>query len=67
MRFRALVCAVALAALALASHSKLSAQAPAGPDWTRMEGETMQHFQAVLRLDTSNPPGNEQLVADYLK
>jgi acetylornithine deacetylase/succinyl-diaminopimelate desuccinylase-like protein len=27
----------------------------------------MQQFQAVLRLDTRNPPGNEHLVADYLK
>src|SRR4051794_29105355 len=67
MRFRASVCAVALSALALASHSKLSAQTPAGPDWTRMEGETLQHFQALLRLDTSNPPGNEYLVTDYVK
>jgi acetylornithine deacetylase/succinyl-diaminopimelate desuccinylase-like protein len=27
----------------------------------------MRHFQAILRLDTSNPPGNEKLVVDYLK
>ena len=27
----------------------------------------MQHFQAVLRLDTSNPPGNEVVVVEYLK
>ena len=27
----------------------------------------MQQFQAVLRFDTRNPPGNEHLVADYLK
>ena len=37
------------------------------PDWAKVETETMQHFQAVLRLDTSNPPGNEHLVVDYLK
>ena len=36
------------------------------PDWTRLEAETMQHFQAILRLDTSNPPGNEGLVVEYL-
>jgi acetylornithine deacetylase/succinyl-diaminopimelate desuccinylase-like protein len=29
--------------------------------------ETMQHFQALLRLDTSNPPGNEVLAVEYLK
>ena len=27
----------------------------------------MQHFQALLRLDTSNPPGNEKLATDYLQ
>ena len=45
----------------------LLAQAPAAPDWPRLEAETMQHFQALLRLDTSNPPGNEKLATDYLK
>ena len=37
------------------------------PDWTKIEEETMRHFQAILQLDTSNPPGNESLVVDYLK
>ena len=36
-------------------------------DWKPVEPEILQHYQAVLRLDTSNPPGNEQLVVDYLK
>ncbi len=36
-------------------------------DWNKIEEETMRHFQAILRLDTSNPPGNEKLVVDYLK
>ncbi len=27
----------------------------------------MQQFQAVLRLDTRSPPGNEHIVAEYLK
>ncbi len=33
----------------------------------KTEEETMRHFQAILRMDTSNPPGNEKLVVDYLK
>ena len=37
------------------------------PDWAKIEEETMRHFQAILRMDTSNPPGNEKLVVDYLK
>jgi acetylornithine deacetylase/succinyl-diaminopimelate desuccinylase-like protein len=43
------------------------AQAPQQPDWAKLEAETMQHYQAVLRIDTRNPPGNEHLVAEYLK
>ena len=31
-----------------------------------IEQETMQHFQALLRLDTSSPPGNEIRAVDYL-
>ncbi len=27
----------------------------------------MRHYQAVLRLDTTNPPGNERRAVDYLK
>lgn len=38
-----------------------------GTDSAKIEEETMRHFQAILRLDTSNPPGNEKLVVDYLK
>ena len=37
------------------------------PDWRALEPEIMRHYQAVLRLDTTNPPGNEHLAVDYLK
>ena len=43
------------------------AQAPKDPDWKALEDETMRHYQAVLRLDTRNPPGNEVVVAEYVK
>ena len=36
-------------------------------DWSAVERETIEHFQAIVRLDSSNPPGNETRVADYLK
>jgi acetylornithine deacetylase/succinyl-diaminopimelate desuccinylase-like protein len=52
----------ALAALAL---STVSAQP--GPDWKALEGEMLRHYQAVLRLDTTNPPGNERIAVEYLK
>jgi acetylornithine deacetylase/succinyl-diaminopimelate desuccinylase-like protein len=36
------------------------------PDWAALESETMRHFQALLRFDTSDPPGNERPAGDYL-
>jgi acetylornithine deacetylase/succinyl-diaminopimelate desuccinylase-like protein len=32
-----------------------------------LEEETLRHFQALLRIDTSDPPGNEAPAVDYLK
>src|SRR5215510_10450850 len=66
LRFRALILAVSVAAAASVQGARLSAQTSA-PDWTKIQAETLQHFQALLRFDTSNPPGNEYLVTDYLK
>lgn len=57
-----LLLAAALAVLG----AGLRAQPPA-PDWRAIEDETMRHYQALLRLDTSNPPGNEDLAAQYVK
>src|SRR5262245_6882446 len=37
------------------------------PDWQRIEEETMRHFQALIRIDTSDPPGNEAPAVEYLK
>src|SRR5687767_7480548 len=42
-------------------------QAPGAIDWQRVEAETMEHFQSVLRFDTSDPPGNERPAAEYVK
>ncbi len=36
-------------------------------DWQRYEAETLQHFQALVRLDTSDQPGNEAPAVEYLK
>jgi len=52
--------------ITLASVTVL-AQTPKQPDWKALEDETMRHYQAVLRLDTRNPPGNEHIVAEYVK
>ena len=43
------------------------ARAQAPIDWKAIETETLQHFQALVRIDTSNPPGNETRAVEYLK
>jgi acetylornithine deacetylase/succinyl-diaminopimelate desuccinylase-like protein len=53
--------------LAFLAASTLSAQGTRQPDWSALEDETMRHFQALLRFDTSDPPGNEKPAADYLR
>ncbi|MCA1562750.1 MAG: M20/M25/M40 family metallo-hydrolase, partial [Acidobacteria bacterium] len=37
------------------------------PDWAALEAETRRHFEALVRFDTSDPPGREAPAADYLK
>jgi acetylornithine deacetylase/succinyl-diaminopimelate desuccinylase-like protein len=63
MTKKRLIVATAVAAASAA----VAAQTARQPDWSKVEAETMQHYQAVLRLDTANPPGNEHIVADYIK
>ena len=53
--------------LLFAPFALAASQAPRQPDWRAVEEETIRHFQAILRLDTRNPPGRETLAADYLK
>ncbi len=36
------------------------------PDWAAAQQETIAHLQAMIRVNTSNPPGNEMPVARYL-
>src|SRR5258708_29841895 len=51
----------------LAASAAVLAQSSRQPDWNALQDETMRHYQAVLRLDTRNPPGNEHVVAEYVK
>ena len=53
--------------LAAITSTSLIAQSPAQPDWAKVEEETMRHFQAILRLDSTDPPGKEDHVVAYLK
>ncbi len=37
------------------------------PDWSKINDEAMRHFQALVQIDSSDPPGNETRVAEYVK
>ncbi len=58
--------AIFLVTLCAAGTSLISQAGPA-IDWTSVERETLEHFQAVVRIDTSDPPGNERAAAEYVK
>lgn len=66
-----LLTAVAWPRPVLVADVPASAEAPqprpavGGP--AAADDEAMRHFQAILRLDTQNPPGNEVRVVEYLK
>lgn len=64
MRRWAIACA---AAVAVAIAVLTAAAQGAEPDWSAFEVETMRHFEVLLKADTTSPPGNEALAADYLR
>jgi acetylornithine deacetylase/succinyl-diaminopimelate desuccinylase-like protein len=37
------------------------------PNWSKVNEEAMRHFQALVRIDSTDPPGNETQVAEYVK
>jgi acetylornithine deacetylase/succinyl-diaminopimelate desuccinylase-like protein len=45
----------------------LAGQGSGQPDWSRIDIETLDHFQSLIRFDTSDPPGGEKPAVDYLK
>src|SRR5688572_3550832 len=57
---------IALLIATLASAS-LTSQRPSQPDWAKIDEETLRHFQAIIKLDSTDPPGKEQEVVAYLK
>jgi acetylornithine deacetylase/succinyl-diaminopimelate desuccinylase-like protein len=37
------------------------------PDWAKVNAETLKHYTTVVQMDTTDPPGNETKVVDYVK
>jgi len=36
-------------------------------DWKAQEAEILRHYSALVQIDSSNPPGNETAVVNYIK
>src|SRR5687767_3009722 len=58
---------VVLLLAAMMMSASIGAQSPSQPDWGKIDEETMAHFQAILKLDSTDPPGKEDHVVAYLK
>jgi acetylornithine deacetylase/succinyl-diaminopimelate desuccinylase-like protein len=58
--------AVSWLALVVLLTSTASAQTSA-VDWDKHKTETLAHYRALVQIDSSNPPGNETRVVEYLK
>src|SRR5438309_11570491 len=54
-------------ASAVVAAITISAQAPAEPDWQPIEEEALRHFQTLVRMNTTDPPGGEKPAAVFLK
>jgi acetylornithine deacetylase/succinyl-diaminopimelate desuccinylase-like protein len=37
------------------------------PDWSKVNAEFLKYYTAVVQMDTTDPPGNETKVAEYVK
>ena len=37
------------------------------PDWSKVNAETLRHYTTVVQMDTTDPPGNETKVVEYVK
>jgi acetylornithine deacetylase/succinyl-diaminopimelate desuccinylase-like protein len=36
-------------------------------DWTKINEETLKHYSALVQIDSTDPPGNETKVIEYVK
>jgi acetylornithine deacetylase/succinyl-diaminopimelate desuccinylase-like protein len=50
----------------LLGMATFGASAQPTPDASAIEAEALRHFQALVRMDTQSPPGNEKPAADYV-
>ena len=54
-------------ALVVVAASVRAAEPVFPADWRAVDEESLRHFQALVRLDTSDPPGGELPAVEYLR
>jgi acetylornithine deacetylase/succinyl-diaminopimelate desuccinylase-like protein len=63
---RLILAASLIVLLSLAFSSSVVAQGPV-IDWEKQKAEILQHYRALVQINSSSPPGNETKVVEYLK
>lgn len=58
--------ALAGVVLSVLCLSVVGAQTPS-VNWQKQNTEILRHYRSLIQIDSSNPPGNETKVVDYLK
>src|SRR5918992_5565660 len=58
---------VVLLLVTVLTSASIGAQSGRQPDWAKIDEETLRHFEAILKLDSTDPPGKEDHVVAYLK
>jgi len=62
---------VVLLSLVVLTAGAVSAQGPSVVNWAAVDAETLKHFQAIVQIDSTDPPttppGVEKPVVDYLR
>ena len=56
-----------IAVCALFFSMSVAAQERYLVDWDTVGEETLQHLSELVKINTSNPPGNETRAAEYFK
>ena len=59
--------AASFAAFAAVAAIAIRAQPAGAPDWKALEPEILQHFQALVKINTADSPAGERPAAEYLK
>jgi len=67
MKARTVSASGGLAGLVLLLAGTLPAAPPAAPDFAAARDEVVKILVGLVRIDTSNPPGNEAPAAEYIK